>query len=188
MAEKKPTKKVRVPVDIKRLVLHEAGYICSNPACRMILTLDVHHIERVADGGANTPDNLLPLCSLCHDLHHSGEIPQDSIRSWKMLLLALNEAFDRRSVDTLLSLETTGGLDGIVVSGDAVFHCSALIAAGFVQFRQYSDFNFPDQTSPSYETRVSLTDKGRKFVEGWKKGNQDLAIRQISDDKKPADR
>ena len=54
--------RIAVPVDVKRLVLHEAGYRCANPVCRHILTLDVHHLDYVSDGGSNTPYNLLPLC------------------------------------------------------------------------------------------------------------------------------
>ena len=34
----------RVPLDVRRLVLHEAGYTCSTPACRYPLTLDIHHL------------------------------------------------------------------------------------------------------------------------------------------------
>ncbi len=46
-----------------------------------------------------------------------------------MLLLAINEAFDRRSVDLLLALDLTGML---FVSGEGVLECAALIEAGLV--------------------------------------------------------
>ena len=103
-------KRRSIPVDVQHLVLHEAGYKCANPVCRTILTLDIHHLVPVADDGGNAPDNLLALCPNCHALHHRAEIPADSIRAWKMLLLALNEAYDRRSVDLLLALDKCGAL------------------------------------------------------------------------------
>ena len=158
-----PSRKT-VPVDAKALVLHEGGYRCANPACRMVLTLDVHHLDQVSDGGANEPANLLALCPNCHALHHRGTIPVASLRAWKHLLLALNHAFDNRLVDLLLTLSQH---ERIWVSGDGVLRCAAGIASGLI----------------SVETRVNadnyfvcLTPKGRTFVAEWKAGNETAAI------------
>ena len=35
--------------------------------------LEVHHIRRKADGGTDTPENVVTLCDACHKAHHSGE-------------------------------------------------------------------------------------------------------------------
>ena len=35
--------------------------------------LEVHHIIRRADGGTDTPDNVVTLCHDCHEAHHKGE-------------------------------------------------------------------------------------------------------------------
>lgn len=35
--------------------------------------LEVHHIRRKADGGTDTPDNVVTLCEDCHKAHHQGE-------------------------------------------------------------------------------------------------------------------
>ncbi len=35
--------------------------------------LEVHHIVRRADGGTDTPENVVTLCRDCHEAHHSGE-------------------------------------------------------------------------------------------------------------------
>ena len=154
--------------DVRRRVLHEAGYKCGNPIYRTIVTLDIHHLVPVADEGKNEPENLLVLCPNCHALHHRGEIPVESLRSWKMLLLAINEAFDRRSVDLLLALDTTGML---FVSGEGVLECAALVAAGLVQRFSHNDGR---RSFPTYS--VSLTAKGSALVTAWKQGNQALAV------------
>jgi HNH endonuclease len=153
-----------VPVDTKTLLLHEAGYRCSNPACRSIITLEIHHIEFVSAGGSNDPSNLLVLCPNCHSLHHTGIISIQSLRAWKFLLLALNEAFDRRGVDVLLAL---GTLRELKVSGDGVLSCSPGIAAGLikVETRLHAD-----------DYWVSLTERGKALVLAWKQGNQELAV------------
>lgn len=167
------TEATKVKPSVRQLVLHEAGYKCSNPRCRYPLTLDVHHLYYVSEGGSNLADNLLPLCPTCHAEHHSGVIPTDSLRAWKMLLLALNEAFDRRSIDILLVLAQSNFIDW--VTGDGVPSYAALAASGFVTITQT-----PHQTHNAGRSgnqmqllyRINLTEKGRIFVEGWKKGDQ----------------
>ena len=116
-----------LPTDTRALTLHEAGYRCGNPACRMPLTLEIHHLDPVAKDGGNTPDNLLALCPNCHTMHHAGHIPIESLRAWKHILLSLNSAFDRESVDLLLTIKKLGAIS---ISADGVLQCAALIASG----------------------------------------------------------
>ena len=88
-----------------------------------------------------------------------------------MILLALNEAFDRKSVDILLAIDrrTT-----IWVSGDSVLQCAALVASDLV-------VSFPrvGETRGGFSAfyQIMLSQKGKDFVAAWKEGNQDLAIR-----------
>ena len=172
-------KRKSIPIDVKRLVLHEGGYKCANPVCRTPLTLDIHHIEYVSDGGTNDPNNLLALCPNCHTLHHSGIITSESIRSWKMLLLSLNEGFDRRSVDLLLALKELGPH---YVDGGGVLQCASLIASGLVcsKLGISNENGSGSCVSPSFtivpKYTVQLTDKGRNFVEAWREGNQMKAV------------
>src|SRR5205085_2638224 len=125
------TARKAVPVATHRLVLHEAGYRCANPVCRTILTLEVHHLEYVTTGGSNEAENLLPLCPNCHALHHQGNIPIESLRSWKALLLSLNQALDARAVDILLALDLVK--DGVFISGDGLLDCAGLVASQMVR-------------------------------------------------------
>jgi hypothetical protein len=145
----------------------------------MVLTLEVHHIEYVSEGGGNGPDNLLVLCPNCHTFHHSGHIPRESLRSWKFLLLALNEAFDRRSIDTILALHALGG---VVVWGDGLLACAALVASGLVSVEEQDEFvemegilgKHTDRRTAKYW--IELSARGKVFVEGWKRGDQRAAL------------
>jgi HNH endonuclease len=163
------TKRRTLPVDVRVQVLHEAGYRCGNPICRMVLTLDVHHLDPVSDGGPDTADNLLALCPNCHSLHHRGVIPKASLRAWKLLLLALNQAFDTHTIDVLLTLSTVPKL---FVSGEGVLQCAGAIASGLVSFQAegHADILY-----------VQLTPRGRHFVNAWKNGDQNAAITLQSD-------
>jgi hypothetical protein len=163
----------KVPHDVRALVIHESGYRCANPCCRTIITLDVHHMMAVSLDGKDIPENLLPLCGLCHDLHHLGKITEKSIRAWKFLLLALNEAFDRRSVDLLLLLSVQGE---IVCSGDGIISIASLFSSGFIDIQR--QFVVSDSGCPTREIvyRVLLNSKGLSFVDAWKSGDQAAAV------------
>ena len=166
----------RVPLDMKRLVLHEAGYKCANPCCRYPLTLDVHHLYYVSAGGSNLADNLLPLCPNCHAGHHNGNISTESLRAWKMLLLALNEAFDRSAIDLLLMIAQLERIRGI--TGDGLSAYSALAASGLLAIKRDSVSPvgvISDRLDKDIFT-VGLSEKGKLFVEGWRKGDQRAAI------------
>lgn len=157
----------------KKQILHEAGYKCSNPTCRTILTIDIHHLEHVSDEGSNEPDNLLALCPNCHALHHRGVISNESLRTWKMLLLSLNQAFNRESIDLLLAL---GKLDRILVHGEGVLSCAALIASDLVKVIKETS-QYPGHDLPLDERYfVQLSEKGRRFVQAWRDGDQKTAI------------
>jgi HNH endonuclease len=104
IAKNKVKKRRAPPRPTVREVLTESGFMCANPRCRSILTLEIHHIEWVRDDGGNDPANLIALCSNCHTLHTRGQIPRQAIETWKQMLMLVNNALDRDSLDLLLFL------------------------------------------------------------------------------------
>ncbi|MCE2972390.1 MAG: HNH endonuclease [Sediminibacterium sp.] len=148
---------------IKREVLTEAGFRCAVPTCRTILAIDLHHIVEVSDKGSNEAHNLLALCPTCHALHHRGIIPKESIKVWKGMLVSLNGAFDKATIDDLLFLYKTS--QSLVLSGDGILKFSKLIAANLAVYTQFFGYG----SHINYQ--VFLTDRGRLLVEAWEKGN-----------------
>ena len=63
--------------NLKAYAKYRDGYKCrvcgANPKKNPQVRLEVHHIIRRADGGTDTPDNVVTLCDDCHKAHHSGE-------------------------------------------------------------------------------------------------------------------
>ena len=153
-------------------MLHEAGYRCGNPVCRGILTLDIHHLYYVSEGGGDTPDNLLALCPTCHSLHHHKHIPLESLRTWKLLLLSLNEGLDKSSIDLLLALHKA---NRVFVSGDGLLNCAPLIASGLINHTEH----MPGGVIQNIRYQLELSDKGRLLVDGWKRGDQQAALNSL---------
>lgn len=165
-----------IPVAVRDEVLRESGYMCGNPTCRHILTLELHHVVWVRDGGGNVATNLIALCPNCHSLHTRGHIPDDAIAHWKGILHALNHAFSRESMDLLLYLATPDA-DQWWISSDGVLKFAGLIAAGFVEVKRTSlgagaRFRNGVPTAPTSTThQVALSDKGRSLVSAWLSGD-----------------
>jgi hypothetical protein len=155
----------------KAHVLMEAGYRCANPVCNHVLTLEIHHIVWIKDGGGNGPDNLLALCPNCHSLHTAGHIPPEAIRYWKQMLVALNHSFDRRSRDLLIFLRSTDG-DGISrpYSADGVATFAPLLATGLAE-AQFKQGGSGGGRPPFAVFEVGLTDRGRALLRAWETGD-----------------
>lgn len=175
--------RTNIPDHTKQLVLLESGYKCANPTCRHILTLELHHIVWVKDGGRNDPNNLLALCPNCHSLHTRGHISEHAIRTWKSLLLALNSS-NHATADLLLMLwaeeqriATAEDQKKVAppfrFTGDGLPALSGLIVSGLIEIsRRYSGANAWGGGMPSFE--VMLTEKGRRLVTAWREGSADL--------------
>lgn len=157
-------------------VLREAGYKCANPTCRNILTLQLHHMVWVKDGGTTDATNLIALCGHCHDQHTHGHIPSSAIRHWKGLLHALNHAFNKESMDLLLYLNQQS-IENVWYTGDGFLRFAGLVAAGLVEVSD-SQFsvgvrygNSAPTSPPTTAVRVRLSQKGRLLVESWLSGD-----------------
>ncbi len=181
-----------IPSVTRDVVLLEAGYKCANPVCRHILTLELHHIVWVKQGGDNSPANLLALCPNCHSLHTAGHIPEAAIRTWKQLLVALNDA-NRATADLLLILyheerriedaEDPARLaPPFRFTGDGLPALAALITSGLLEIsKRYLGAGMFGASMPSFNVR--LTEKGRRFVEAWIRGDPQQIARALA----PAD-
>jgi hypothetical protein len=57
-------------IEFKRYIRERDGYLCSNPACRRKLRLDVHHIDY--NRYNTTKENCISLCRNCHVMIHQS--------------------------------------------------------------------------------------------------------------------
>jgi 5-methylcytosine-specific restriction endonuclease McrA len=54
-----------------RQVLRRDGWRCQQ--CGSLRNLQVHHIQQRSQAGEDSGENLITLCSDCHDQVHSGQ-------------------------------------------------------------------------------------------------------------------
>ena len=168
----KSAKRKKLRPEVVLAVLTEAGFRCGVPTCRTILAIDLHHMVEVSEGGPDEPFNLLALCPTCHALFHRGTILREAIYSWKGMLVALSQAFDKQAVDDLLFLEKLKPNE-LAVSGDGVLRFSRLIAADLAGFRLLL------QNGPIVLYEVGVTERGMMLVDAWKKGDRELVSKAL---------
>lgn len=191
-----------LPAATRREVLLEAGYTCASPRCRLPL-LHIHHILHVEHGGPDTVGNLIPLCPNCHAMVHAGTIPDDSVRAWKVMLVAANHAWTKETANALLFLDTPFA-DNLFLTGDGVVRFTDLLVSGLAE-AVHRDFvgegpvytfeiKGPGPIVPASELtktayNVRLTSKGKALVAAWKEGNLDdlsMALDEVSNDRTAA--
>lgn len=131
----KPLRKDPTPAQ-RAAILLEAGYKCSNPICPHV-TLDVHHIVAVAEGGKTVLENLIALCVLCHRRITVKEIPESAARVWKGVLVRLNGAFARETIDLLRFLNHEKASE-IRYRGGDLLKFAPLVASGLVSIERES--------------------------------------------------
>ena len=134
----------------------------------MMLVLDCHHIWWVRDGGGNDLPNLICLCPNCHALYHRGVFNDEAIRHWKSLLVAMNNAFDRKSMDMLLTINQ---YPFIQYSGGELLHLSSLIQAKLVELRDVNATSAGTVVTGTY--RVETTERGKLLIEAWTSGESE---------------
>jgi hypothetical protein len=69
-----PRARQSIPPALRRAVLDRDRHRCQVPGCTHATYVDVHHIQRRADGGLNVIGNLLTLCSVHHRATHRGQL------------------------------------------------------------------------------------------------------------------
>lgn len=154
-------------------LLTEAGYRCSSPRCQVFLTLEVHHIEHVSDGGGEEPGNLIVLCPNCHSLHHSGQIESASLLVWKASIVAANSPYDRPSFDLMTMLDHLGGSTWL--DGSSVTQFARLVGPGLVTLKAEPQ-SYPRAAGVGTAHKVSLTEKGKRVLDAWRDGRGVLTV------------
>ena len=79
--------KKSIPEKTKKKIYQEANSFCPFCTENDISVLEIHHIYERAQGGDNTPENLILVCSNCHSKITYGEISKSEVMKKKYMLM-----------------------------------------------------------------------------------------------------
>ena len=154
-----------LPAAVRRAVLVEAGHRCAIPTCRGTSALELHHIVEHSKGGADTEDNLIVLCAVCHARVTKGEIDTKVVRQYKANLGVLNARygdFERR----ILEILANSGGDAVKLPGGRDVDLWYLLKDGILEKVPTPGGAVRIQGFMGAET-FALTQSGKAFVRDW---------------------
>jgi len=70
-----------IPPSLRRRVMRRDGGRCRVPGCGHAVFVDVHHLELRSEGGGNTLENLVTLCTAHHRATHRGQLFVEGLAS-----------------------------------------------------------------------------------------------------------
>jgi hypothetical protein len=99
--------RTRIPAELKRRVLVEAGHRCAIHTCKHP-AVDVHHIIPWSQSQEHSYENLIALCPNCHRRADSGEIDRQSLLAYKARVRARFDLPNERDESDQQNAETHG--------------------------------------------------------------------------------
>jgi len=159
----------KVPADIKRRVLLEAGHRCA--VCRHI-DVDIHHIVPWEQCTEHRYENLIALCPNCHRRADQGEIDRKSLRAYKANLRLAHDRFTNFEVDMLFHLYKNPG-NWFELPHYLLLLVNRIIEMGYAEkHRIRTPGSFPLDGKPGVHSvseiiedyAITLTDKGREYL------------------------
>lgn len=152
----------KIPSELKRRVLMEAGHRCAIPTCRHPTT-EIAHIVPYTQVREHKLLNLIALCPNCHTRYDRGEIDRVSMRLYKRKLVFLSDRYSRYELAVLHALRS---LPRVVVHGHLLV--DALLGEDLIQVeREHMSMEFDDGYKVSTMMSVTLTERGRDFLLAW---------------------
>ena len=159
----------KIPAELKRRVLCEAGHRCAIHTCRQI-EVEIHHIVPWAKCQEHKYENLIALCPNCHKMAERGNIDRKALRIYKANLCYAHDRFSQYEVDILFLLNSR---QKIQFPPFMMLLINRILDAGYidvVENRSVSMQVAGMEMSPVY---ISLTNKGQEYIDslGIDQGN-----------------
>ncbi|MDZ7798428.1 MAG: HNH endonuclease signature motif containing protein [Patescibacteria group bacterium] len=159
----KEENRTKIPANLKRKVLVEAGHRCAIPTCRNIV-VDIHHIVPWSKVKKHEYSNLIALCPNCHRLAEQGKIDRKSLRMYKSNLIYLYDRFSAFEIDVLFELNRIPPGQAMQFPSYLILLVKRIIEAGFIKWIQTpAGVKIGGMKSnPDY---LQITDKGSEFID-----------------------
>ena len=153
----------KVPADIRRRVLVEAGHRCAIPTCRSI-EVEVCHIVSWKQCRKHEHSNLIALCRNCHVRADRGEIDRKSIKFYKSNSRTSHDRFSQLEIDVLFEANASRS-ESIKWPPYMKLLIKRICDAGLVALVQPNrDVSIGGMRADPDD--LCITEKGRKYIRG----------------------
>lgn len=152
----------KIPADLKRQVLVEAGHRCAIPTCRS-LDVDLHHIIPWAECQTHSYENLIALCPNCHRRAHKGEIDRKSLRMYKNNLRFLSDKFTVFELDLLFELSQMKEGEELKFPPFMRLMVKRILEVGYIRYVE-SQQSYKIGGMQFAPARLSITGRGAEFM------------------------
>lgn len=152
----------KIPANLKRQILTEAGHRCAIPTCRFPTT-ELAHIIPYSKVKKHDAYNLIALCPNCHTRFDKKEIDKKSINIYKKKLIYLSDRYSRYELNVLSNLKNKGRM---VLNG-LISVINLLDNKLIINKKTITSFQYDDGENEIGEFIAVLTPKGKKFIEKW---------------------
>ena len=163
------TDRKKIPEDLIRKVLIEAGHRCAIPTCRHT-RVEIAHIIPWTKVKEHKFENLIALCPNCHDLYDKDKkIDRKSMLAYKHNLGLLNSRygeFERR----ILQFFCKSPQQRIIqLSGLSEIQVFYLLKDGLLK-KNGKDSGIKSNGISTWEEYL-LTDQGKMLIDSWKQAH-----------------
>ena len=161
----------KIPAELKRRILVEAGHRCAIHTCRHIDVV-IHHIIPWAECKRHEYKNLIALCPNCHAKADKGEIDRKSLRIYKANLRYAHDKFSQLEVDLLFDLYQISEKDehdkryGQYWPSYLLLLFNRILEIGYIEVTEEPGVILQGGIpSPCF---IFLTNKGREYIDSLK--------------------
>ena len=164
----------KIPAELKRRVLCEAGHRCAIHTCRQINVV-IHHIIPWSKCKEHKYENLIALCPNCHTLADRKDIDRKSLKIYKTNLRYAHDRFSQLEVDLLFQLYNIPEQEndkGIPWSSYLLLLFNRILEVEYIEVKQSGEPVALSGGIPS-PVLIILTEKGHKYIDslGINQGN-----------------
>lgn len=155
----------KIPAELKRRVLCEAGHRCAIHTCRHI-EVEIHHIVPWSQCKDHQYENLIALCPNCHKMAGKGCIDRKSLKIYKANLRQAHDRFSQLEVDLLFQLYKIPKNEnnmGVPWSSYLFLLFNRILEVEYIEVRQSGEPVALSGGIPS-PVLIILTEKGREYI------------------------
>lgn len=162
----------KIPAELKRRVLCEAGHRCAIHTCRQI-EVEIHHIIPWSQCREHKYENLIALCPNCHKMAERGKIDRKALRIYKANLRYAHDKFSQFEVDILFLLHSGEEKDYLQFPPFMILLINRILDAGYVDIAENRSVSMQVSGMEMSPVYVLLTDRGREYIDslGIDQGN-----------------